>query len=96
MLRNLGKETHILWGAVSEAMQVTYPSKQFAAQMIMAGINLGLTERKIRQTINLNERRKLTHEFDRTKRAIERGTTLLNKGPQRETIPPQRKAVCVS
>lgn len=96
MLRNFGKETHAIWRAVSDAMLGTYPSKQFRAEMILAGVSLGLTEQEIRRTENLNERRALINEFDKIKVAIEGGIRLLDKGQRRQDIPPERKAVCVS
>ncbi len=96
MLRNFSKETRAILSAISEAMQATYPSKQFSAEIVLAGINLGLTERRIKQTNNLNERRTFINEFDRIKCAIEGDIELLDKGPRRKTYSPERKAVCIS
>ena len=70
MLRNFKQEFKDMRSKVTLTMQSTNPAKEFGATMILALINLGLIETRMRNTRNLNERRRLINEFDRVKKAI--------------------------
>ena len=80
MLRNFNNEVEETRRCLSAAMQATLPSKQFSATIVLALVQLSLTKERIRRTVNLNERRKLINEFDRTRNAIKKGIKLLRNG----------------
>ena len=80
MPRNFGREVEEARVNLCEAMQATLPSKQFSATIMLALVNLSLTKERISKTTNHNERRKLIHEFDKCRNAIQKGIRLLGNG----------------
>ena len=80
MLRNFNNEVEETRRYLSAAMQATLPSKQFSVTIVLALVQLSLTKERIRKTTNLQERRELIHEFDRTRNAIQKGIKLLGNG----------------
>ena len=80
MLRNFNNEVEETRRYLSAAMQATLPSKQFNATIMLALVNLSLTKERIRKTTDLQERRKLIHEFDKCRNAIQKGIKLLGNG----------------
>jgi hypothetical protein len=92
MLRNFHKEMEATRREVRTAIKETIPAKEFGATMTLVLIHLGLTEKEIRTTTNLKERRMKIHEFDRIKTAIGKGTRLLrNSNPGRRFSPEDQK-----
>ena len=81
MLRNFGKEVEKVRAKLCAELRETLPSRQFSATITLALVDLTRTKERIRQTAHLNERRKLIHEFDRNRQAIEKGLRLLRDAP---------------
>jgi hypothetical protein len=67
------------------ALCETMPSKDFAAIIIVATVGLHVIEARIRKTQNLDERRQVINEFNRGKRAVEKGIQLLRQGNKEES-----------
>jgi hypothetical protein len=77
MLRNFKKEMEDTRDRLFEALRNINIARQFGTKIILNTIYLSLTERRIRNAQNLNERRKRINEFDRAKTEIEKGIVLL-------------------
>ena len=70
--RNIHKELKNLREEVMTCFSKTRPAKEFGATMILAILKLHMIEAEIRRTRNLNERRRLIHEFTRRRSAVEK------------------------
>ena len=79
MLLNLKRELMGARKAFMAAMGQTTPAKEFGATLLMAMVGLHVTEARIRQTQNFEERGEKIHEFNRQRNAIEKGIQALRK-----------------
>ena len=79
MLLNLKKELMGVRQAFKSALGQTTPAKEFGATLLMAMAGLHVTEARIRETRNFEERREKIHEFNRQRNAIEKGIQALRK-----------------
>ena len=70
--RDIHKELKNLREEVMFCFTKTRPAKEFGATMILAIVRLHMIEARIRRTRNLNERRRLIHEFTRGRSAVEK------------------------
>lgn len=68
---------------VMVSLAQTIPSREFGATMILALVGLHMTEAKIRKTPNLEERRRLIHEFEERRSSIQKGILALESDPRR-------------
>jgi hypothetical protein len=92
MLLNLKKELMGVRQAFMAAMGQTTPAKEFGATLLMAMVGLHVTEARIRQTQNFEERREKIHEFNRQRNAIEKGIQALRKSRwERSKAPRERR-----
>ena len=80
MPRNFKNEVEETRRCLSTAMQKTPPSKQFSATIMLALVQLSLAKERIRKTTNLQEKRELIYEFDKCRKAIQKGIRLLGNG----------------
>lgn len=83
MLQNPQKELIKIRQEVMGCLSETLPTKEFSAAIMMATVRLHVIEAGIRKTRNLEERRRLIHEFNNKRKAIERGIRLLRKSSGR-------------
>jgi uncharacterized protein YcbK (DUF882 family) len=79
MLLNLKADLERVSRDLTVAMGKTLPTKEFGADIVMAMVGLHVIESRIRKTQNLEERRRLTNEFKRKKRIIEKGIASLRR-----------------
>jgi len=84
MLRNFNKEAKDITKLLLASMQTTFISKQFSSTIMLSLVYLNLTERRIKKTNNIKERRDLINEFDKVKRAIEKGIALFQKNVSKQ------------
>ena len=80
MTRNFNREVEEARVNLCEAMQTKLPSKQFNATIMLALVQLSLTNERICKATNLQERRELIYEFDKCRNAIRKGIRLLGNG----------------
>ena len=73
MVRVLKEELQELRKKVMTCFRKTLPSKQFSALLSLSIIWLGVLADRETKTEDLKERRRLEHDFDEQKRAIEHG-----------------------
>ena len=79
MLHNISADLIEVRNEVAASMQETMPAKEFGAGLVMAVVGLHLIEARIRETQNLEERRRLISEFNSRRKAIEKAIGLLRK-----------------
>lgn len=91
MLQNLQKELEKIRQELMGCLSKTLPTKEFNATIMMATVWLHVIEARIRKTQNLEERRRLIHEFDNRRTAIERGIRLLRKRSERIVKHPEER-----
>jgi hypothetical protein len=72
MNRNFSKELENTRNRLSAVMQAANPTKEFGANLILAMVGLHLLAKKINRTLDLEERRCLTHEFNQGRSAMEK------------------------
>lgn len=77
MLQNPQKKLEKIRKELMECLRETFPTKEFSATIMMAMVRLHMIEAGIRETQNLEERRRLIDEFNNKRKAIERGIRLL-------------------
>ena len=73
MVRVLKEELQDLRKKVMTCFKETLPSNQFSALLSLSTIWLGALADRETKTEDLKERRRLEHDFDEQKRAIEHG-----------------------
>ena len=89
---NLKKELMAARQAFTASMGQTTPAKEFGATLLMAMVGLHVTEARIRETRNFEERREKIHEFNRQRNAIEKGIQALRKSRwERSKAPGERR-----
>jgi hypothetical protein len=89
--RNLQKELRRICQEVAVSIQDGNPTIEIRSAMIMATTWLGVIETRIRKTRNLEERRKLIHEFQRRKQTIERAIEKITSAGQRNKHPADKE-----
>ena len=78
-LINLKKEVETLREEVMQALRKNLISKQFNAQILLALVHLHVMAKKVAESQELNERRKLLQKFSRCKKVIEKWVAVLNE-----------------
>ena len=84
--RNIHNELKNLREEVMTCFSKTRPAKEFGAAMILAMVRLHMIETEIRRTRDLNERRRLIHEFTSGRNTIEKGLRLLRPNDRKEAV----------
>lgn len=79
MSQNLQRELVETRQELMRCLGATMPTKEFRATMIMAMVGLHLVEARIRETSNLEERRRLIDEFNSGTKTIWKGIELLQR-----------------
>ena len=79
MSRDLNQEICEIRQRVSAAMAENMASKQFGATIMLALIGLHLKAREFTRSRDLDERRRLLQDIDRSKMAINKGIELLEE-----------------
>ena len=84
--RDIHKELKNLREEVMFCFSKTRPAKEFGATMILAIVRLHMIEARIRRTRNLNERRRLIHEFTRGRSAVEKKLRLPRQDDRKGSV----------
>ena len=84
--RDFQKELITLREEVMSCFRQTMPAKEFGATMMLAIVKLHMIEAGIHRTLDLNERRRLIHEFTKGRSAVEKGLRLLRQGGRRAPV----------
>ena len=79
MLLNPRKELLELREEIMAALTTVNPTRNFRADMILAMVGLHQTEAQLRKSQDLQERRRLIHEFDTRKGTITQALQPLRK-----------------
>ena len=86
MSQDLKKEVNDLMRDLRFGFQITRPTEQFCADMILASVQLHIIADKVKNSQELGERRKLIHEYDRQGESIRKGLQMLYESARpRET-----------
>ena len=91
MPRDLKEELKEVRKKYRECLAQTMPSKEFGATLFMAMVGLHVIQDSIRKTQNLEERRKLIDEFNKSKSIIEKGIRILGKTRRENTNPSKER-----
>lgn len=75
--RDLEAELRSVQETLMRTFRRTFPSKQFQAELLLGTISLEITLKRLSQTRDLNERRKLKSEFDHGVSVLRRGMRML-------------------
>ena len=67
---NIKKEVQSLRKEVMQSFRTYLPAKEFSTRIILALVWMHMLVRRIEASRDLNERRKLLQDFDRSKRSI--------------------------
>jgi len=76
----MNKELDNLRKEVMHCFREKLPAREFGATLMLALVGLHMTEADIRKTHNLEERRRLIHEFNSQKDTIQKGLYKPGKG----------------
>ena len=91
MLLNLKKELMGVRQAFMAAVGQTTPTKEFGATLLMAMVGLHVTEGRIRNTQNFEERRRLINEFKSRRKTIEKAIGVPRKSSEGRSEDPGEK-----
>ena len=91
MLLNLKKELMGVRQAFMAAVGQTTPAKEFGATLLMAMVGLHVTEGRIRNTQNFEERRRLINEFKSRRKTIEKAIGVPRKSSEGRSEDPGEK-----
>jgi hypothetical protein len=93
-LINVQKEVQDLRREVMYVLRENLVSKQFCAQIILASVQLHLIAKMIGESQDLNEKKKLLHDFFRCKKVIKKWTAILNQPNLNKQSPDKSNAEC--
>ena len=86
MTRDLESEVKELRRDLGFGFQITRPTENFCAHMILATVQLSLIADRYKKSQSVTERRKLMHEYDRGKEIVRKGIQMLfERARPRET-----------
>lgn len=75
--RDLRDELQVLLEELCFCMRHCLPSRQFAAELILGGVQLGLLEKQLIRASGLEERRKAKKELEEGMRILRQGLEIL-------------------
>ena len=83
MTRDLESEVKELRQDLGFGFQITRPTENFCAHMILATVQQSLIADRYKKSQSVTERRKLMHEYDRGKEIVRKGIQMLYESANR-------------
>ena len=81
MAANFSRQVVWLRQELVRTIKETNPTKTLIPVLLLSMLDLHMTEQELRKTNDVNERRKLTHDFNTRKHSIEGAIRALRKRP---------------